>query len=558
MAVYELTSPQGEIYEVTAPDDATEAQVMSYFRNSMMTDPNVGQQAVAPKESVFLSPEREQAAQDIRSAYESGQIGMPRAIGQSIGKVGFGAVTDAIGNVVSPIIESLPFINDYRNAMGNILQNTQVGQGIVNAGESALQKYAQFSQQNPNLARDIESVGNIASFVAPVKAKTVSPMAETPLGALGRMSKNSAEKSIDAKRMSFLQDLVTPIQNKAVKEDQVSRTIEEGRIFKTSKVLPSKEQQDMMRTLKDLNIVNPKNTFQGNYNNIAKEISSEAESLKKALEKENVSLITPEKVTPTYKTDSFGNKVHGDSIVTPEHNRFVPVLQKAVDELSAWDTLRGNAKAQANRLASKMYEFIEKEPQTTAGLLEARKKFYNFIENGKKDEFDSDVLTAFAKARKVIAKTTNDFIAENTTSKDVKASLKKQSNLFDAMDVVEPKAAQQPKDALSRLVKKVDDQLLTTQNAKRGAATVGLALAAPKIAAGLAVLGGTVYTGKLLTSPIVRKTVGKMLEQADKSVRYVGDKDAIRQLRLDRSALIDLMKANQGSENDRAISLEKM
>jgi len=34
MAKYELTSPEGQKFEITAPDDATEAQVMEYFQQS--------------------------------------------------------------------------------------------------------------------------------------------------------------------------------------------------------------------------------------------------------------------------------------------------------------------------------------------------------------------------------------------------------------------------------------------------------------------------------------------------------------------------------------------
>ena len=35
MAVYELTSPSGEVFEVTAPDTASEAEVMSYFQQNI-------------------------------------------------------------------------------------------------------------------------------------------------------------------------------------------------------------------------------------------------------------------------------------------------------------------------------------------------------------------------------------------------------------------------------------------------------------------------------------------------------------------------------------------
>lgn len=34
MATYELTSPDGHVFQVTAPDDATQDQVMAYFQNS--------------------------------------------------------------------------------------------------------------------------------------------------------------------------------------------------------------------------------------------------------------------------------------------------------------------------------------------------------------------------------------------------------------------------------------------------------------------------------------------------------------------------------------------
>lgn len=49
MAIYEITAPNGEVYEITAPDDATEAQVLSFAQTQFAT-----QQNQPPKEAGML------------------------------------------------------------------------------------------------------------------------------------------------------------------------------------------------------------------------------------------------------------------------------------------------------------------------------------------------------------------------------------------------------------------------------------------------------------------------------------------------------------------------
>jgi len=59
MAKYRLTSPAGETYEITAPDDASQEQVLSYFQSQMQQ----GQQPEAPDRprNPFVSPGEQQA-----------------------------------------------------------------------------------------------------------------------------------------------------------------------------------------------------------------------------------------------------------------------------------------------------------------------------------------------------------------------------------------------------------------------------------------------------------------------------------------------------------------
>ena len=48
MAKYELTSPEGQKFEITAPDDATEAQVMEYFQQSQESSGGSANGAITP------------------------------------------------------------------------------------------------------------------------------------------------------------------------------------------------------------------------------------------------------------------------------------------------------------------------------------------------------------------------------------------------------------------------------------------------------------------------------------------------------------------------------
>lgn len=83
MAVFELTSPQGEVFEITAPDDATEDQVLAYAQQQF-------QQQKADEPS-YAQQQEEQFQQRIRGGTAGeGVLGFAEGMGKSIYDTGRG------------------------------------------------------------------------------------------------------------------------------------------------------------------------------------------------------------------------------------------------------------------------------------------------------------------------------------------------------------------------------------------------------------------------------------------------------------------------------------
>lgn len=91
MAVYEITSPNGEVFEITAPDNATEQDVLSYAQSQFSAQPKA-----QPQESTVQAIGR-----NIRD--------VPRQLGMTAGYIAepAAALVDLIGTPISAGIEAI-------------------------------------------------------------------------------------------------------------------------------------------------------------------------------------------------------------------------------------------------------------------------------------------------------------------------------------------------------------------------------------------------------------------------------------------------------------------
>lgn len=310
---------------------------------------------------------------------------------------------------------------------------------------------------------------------------------------------SSADASIQAAKQKFVRGLVSPKESPSVKLDQTMRTTEIGTgPFKRSVVEPTRREIQMEKAVSELPL-DPKGTYQRNLNIIKESNMAEAEGLKTALEMNNFDYSPSElKVT----------------------------LNKVKSELKNNPVLVGDSAKIATKLIQELDRRIQESPKDGASLLQVRKDFDSWVETQKGSAvFDPVKENAFSAALRPIRRSINDFLEQKAPNAGVKASLAKQSALFDAMDNIAPKAALEANTAWERVAQKVHNFAGKLRLGPTGVGVTGVGAAyglyaAPQLAAILGGIGaGTLFlykAGKMLMSPKLRIGASNILHILEK------------------------------------------
>ena len=340
---------------------------------------------------------------------------------------------------------------------------------------------------------------------------TVAKGVGKPLEATGEGLIKSGQKS----KAKAALDLVMPIKDTGRKRE-VS-----GIVFKTKKTVPTKQEIESAKELSKIKEFNPNKLIEENVNVVEKQIGKESNNLKAKLAKEDANFLKEIEV-PFEKAsglvDEFGSPIITQGTRKETVNTFNIVLDEAISSLKKNETLVGDAQKISINLANKMKEFVESNPATPAGLLEARQQFDQWVKQSKPKMFDQNFENGLSAANRVIRKTTNDFIAKNSKNIDVKESLARQSALYRALDNMQPKADIEAKTSLGRLAQEADKQSMLKSNMVKGigatagiGALGGLAYLNPVLIPAIAGSYGVYRTGKALTSPQSRISIGEAL-----------------------------------------------
>lgn len=457
---------------------------------------------------------------------------------QVAGKVGAGAVLDIMGtglettarfiakdlSALTPDIIENP-LKDAVTSAAHMFLNTDLGQKGLNAARRGVESYNAFAKENPRAARNIEAVIDIGLLAAPVKGKPKAAIT-APGRAAQRLTK-AAERQEFKTRKEFTEDLITPKQTAAVKEAQVPRTEEVGKgVLKRKVVNLSNQEQQVAAEVATISGVKQSNTLQGNFNAVSKEITREAQKLEAALKANDI---------------PFPRK------------EFNARMTRVADELSNNPLIVGDAEKTAGRIVNKSKQLLKDKPSTVSNLLKVRKELDAWIKSQKGTNiFDPKQENALSIALRAIRQETNSFIDSKAVNVSVKSSLKKQSNLFRALDNIAPKAADEAGNVVLRAWKNLLSVLpLRGEFNQTMAAIFGLGgLGASAVFAPLftkLVLGsiGIYATGRLIISPKTKRGLAMLLNQTDKGIRTVKDANLIRQLRIDRAALLELIQKSE-------------
>ena len=233
----------------------------------------------------------------------------------------------------------------------------------------------------------------------------------TAIGAVSGAVAGGTLGGVFGKKASSLAKTTEDVSPRLSASEAENATTKTSKITKKISVVPSKKTTAIANSVHDT--IKSGTTFSDKANLADKGIQTEAESLKSQIK--NVD-------HPVPKRELVSNLTKVEK----------PVLISS-------DRTMNTAFSQ---VVSKAKDIVAKTDGTISGMLDGRKSFDDFVSKQFPNLYDSDTLTPMRTAIKSIRGEWNDFIEKqlpnNVAFKD---SLNKQSNLFEARDILREKAA---------------------------------------------------------------------------------------------------------------------
>ena len=521
MPIYEITSPDGKILEITAPEGASMDDVLSYAKQNykipqktIMGD--LGQSLFERGKKVF-----EQYPQAAAQGKETQFENIVKSVGQGFGAAGDigyaglraadyglgGAPSALIGGAANLALENLP-------AYDPTGQDRNLKQMLGQEAQAIGSQYGQFSKTNPRTAGMLEAAANIAGGLA---LPTVSKAAGNVLEASGEAVGQAAKKQEIGKIIEAIREPVSGTKNKKTIE-QGLRTREKGLIIKRDVIMPSKDEIEIAETVSKIP------NFGGSNRSMQNKI-----------------------------TDY--NKAHSVQLYDDVLKNNVPVapqkLQIQLDDtykkLKNKNFIQGNAGKYAKSIIREAENIFKRNNDySAAGVLKARKQLDNWIteqENlfSNTDEYIKPKKKAALELRRAMNNLVDELMPENV---GVKQRLREEHNLYRAEKSLVQKAQADHSNSLKRIIEKVNPKL---------AGGVGLTAASAYGLGGLpsltplALIGGTLYFGgKALGSVQAKKILSGVLTGAGK-ILGADDKKVIKEIieDIDKKEMLALPAPNK-------------
>lgn len=501
-------------------------------------DPAFGGEPIFEKEEEgFVSrissdiEKRNIAIQETLKAAETGEIGTFQGTVQAFGQVA-GAALDVVGESVVQAGKGLSFIipdaiedpvKQAAAAGWQFLTETDAGKAAGEAIKGGVEQWQEFKTENPQAAKTVESALNIGILLAPAKVKAQAK--PTVLGKGAEKLGKVAGKQIAKERNKFVGDLIAPKKTPKVKLAEVSRTQEAGvGPFKRSVVSLSPREQQIAAEVKRVKGVTPKKTVQGNLNAVDKANRIINKQLERDVAKSR------EIITHSEAETALGN-----------------AITRLVEENPV---IVGNAQVTATKVANKAIQLISENPSTPSGILKARKQLDSWIRIQKGDKaFDPALENALSISVRTVRREMNNLVDAKVKSTAVKRELKRQNLLFEAIDNIGPKAAEESNFAIGRAVQNMAKVLpFRSKFVQEAGTVVGLGIVgasatfAPVFAYGLAATAVTVQGGKLILGSGMKKNLGRVVKGLDKAIFTSKNPSMIKQLRADRALILELIE----------------
>jgi hypothetical protein len=418
--------------------------------------------------------------------------------------------------------------------------DTETGKQGIQALNSGIDTYRKWAKTNPDDAKLIGAIINIAPFARAAKPTIGLPILSKIAGELD----SSAAKQAAANRIAFLEDLTTPKPTAAIQAEQT--LVETGGLLQGRKLIPQAEQQAQIDVAYKLPAINKGNTVLGNRNVVKSINDAEAKRLVDELEKPISALIPAPTITI---------------------KEIVAATNNAVIEASKLGYFGGKNKTFVKNAADQMRLFIGRNMalgtmSDSNALLQARKEFDTWVLDQSPDAFAAGNASKQTAAAKAVRDNIQDLVISKNPHVDVAGSLNMQSKLFGILDTLAAKVPVEANTNIGRAWQKISglpgfkSKLIAAGGLLTGTGLLGASgFLSPIISVGI---GGTFilsFGKKMLTSPEAKTTLSFMLKEIDKTVQSSRSARDIVALQLSKKTIGELINTidMQDQKNPNAV-----
>ena len=439
-----------------------------------------------------------------------------RTAGDLVG--GFGDITgDALMTGAAAMTPDF-ILEGVGNAFKTIAE-TDAGREGMKAATQGIESYNNWAKDNPDNAKYLESwfnIGAIALPATPIKGVVLD--AGASLQETGATLTKNGLKSLQGTKNKLVTAMLEPTDIARIPTEDITSKGFFDTITYDPQVGYTRDNIDIVSEIPK---VNPKKSYTYNSNIIEKARQAEQKKLESILGR------TPVVVDSDVVTQELGKRA-GALLSSPEFKTMDATLQKKTEVIF---------KEAVRRIQSGDGSLLD--------LLQARRDVDAFI-GRQKLGLDQNQASTLDMARRAVNGSLNDIVAELSGNSVVKESLRKQSAMISALDIINPKREKNGRTAVARILNNFGSHLPRTPVALAATATftAGFLMQNWPLMSAAAVSGILFAGGKAVFSPEAKVLVGNMIKgsgDAIKAAEKAGALDVVEQMKADRLVLISLL-----------------
>lgn len=430
-------------------DTAAFQNLISSIPKAPAQSAGTGQSATAPATGAFGLPFTPDAPQAPAAPAPDNSVG--GKIANFLGIAGKGIYNGAVklgNNVIDGVEHPSVLLDRLNNAapQGDMFQKNEDGTLVLDSNGRPI--------ANAGTMKDfVNKTAGFAGGAAGEEAKTAINAIPAEVSA-GATAKTAADQAVAATAHSnFLDELLTPDMNKNATVSAIKTgNVAEGTGFTGTrdftKAVPGFD--NIKAAVTQVPGVTAKNTALENVIEIHKAIGTAANDLRSQLANQEIK-----------------------PIVTQEQlNGFLTGVK---DDISKNPLLVGNAEQTAKRILDHFQSLLPNGTDITGeDVLNARQELDKWIGSLKPNAFDPSTENAVSIALRAVRQGANTLIAEGNPDVAVKQLLAHQTNLYNAIDAIAPKAAKEGSSAFQRIVSTINNNPITSTAVGGGLTALGI------------------------------------------------------------------------------------